>query len=183
MSDVSLSVGKSCLLWLRALPHVNAHQISLFETCGTSLVGVLIRKKFIGNHCNLHECCKLLLIGLLVFIPSMLGCVVSLMLVSVLQSKFQFVRREIRLTTVFWLKLQCWLLQRVCLKESRWELLVPSVCSCTWGMRKEDICKVSRHGKTDPCPKKIRARFDPINGGKDVIGVERENEWAAGMQQ
>lgn len=31
------------------------------------------------------------------------------------------------------------------------------------------MCKVTLHRKTDPCPKKIRASFDPINAGKDVI--------------
>lgn len=40
---------------------------------------------------------------------------------------------------------------------------------------KEGMCKVTLHGKTDPCPKKIRASFDPINAGKDVI-VWREGE-------
>lgn len=35
--------------------------------------------------------------------------------------------------------------------------------------------KVTLHGKTDPCLKKIRAHFDPINAGKDVI-VWREKE-------
>lgn len=47
-------------------------------------------------------------------------------------------------------------------------------------MRDEGMCKVTLHGKTDPCPKKIRASFDPIDAGKDVI-VWRER--AAGMQQ
>ena len=51
-------------------------------------------------------------------------------------------------------------------------------------MRKEGMRKVTLDGKTDPCLKKIRAHFDPIIAGKDVIvWREREGEKAAGKQQ
>ncbi len=61
-----------------------------------------------------------------------------------------------------------------------------SVLSVLWPLKDEERGQVRSHPawKTDPCPKKIRSTFDPINAGKDVIVVsEGKRERAAGLQQ